>query len=157
MRRNRLLFATWLLLAASAPAYAQFVANFLVTNSGTTAYVINGANNPTLTWNISRAYILQINAPPNHPFRVQTTAGIGGTPFAGCAPQDLVTGLINCTAPAAATTLFYQCQNHPAMNGQIRVNEPAAVPATSRLGISLLIAALLGAGMFLLRQRRQCA
>lgn len=154
MRRNRLLFATWLLLAASAPAYAQLVANFLVTNNGSSAYVINGAQNPTLFWNINRSYSLQINAPPNHPFRVQTAPGIGGPIFGGCAPQDQITGLINCTAPASATTLFYQCQNHGTMNGMIKVADPPTVSATTRLGLSALIALLLGAGLFALGRRR---
>jgi len=157
MRRNRILFGMWLLLSASAPAYSQLIANFLVTNNGTTAFVINGTQNPTLFWSTNRAYSLQINAPPNHPFRVQTTQGIGGTPFAGCAPQDQITGMINCTSPATAMTLFYQCQNHSAMNGVIQVANPPTVPAMGRLAISLLVALVLGAGMFLLRQRRQRA
>ena len=80
---------------------------------------------------------------------------VGGTPFAGCAPQDQITGVINCTAPATATTLFYQCQNHPAMNGTIQVANPPAVPAMGRLAISLLMALVLGAGLFALRQRRR--
>jgi hypothetical protein len=121
-----------LLVSASAPALAQLGANFLVSNNGTTAYVINGAQNPTLSWNVNHSYTLQINAPPNHPFRVQTTTGIGGTAYPGCSPQDQITGLITCTAPATGTTLFYQCQNHPAMHGNIMVNDPPTVSAMGR-------------------------
>ena len=155
MRRKRILFVTWLLVSASAPALAQLGANFLVSNNGTTAYVINGAQNPTLSWNVNHSYTLQINAPPNHPFRVQTTAGIGGTVYPGCSPQDQITGLITCAAPSAATTLFYQCQNHPAMHGNIMVNDPPTVSAMGRLTFTLLVALVLGTGLFFLRQRRQ--
>jgi len=117
--------------------------------------VINGAQNPTLSWNVNHSYTLQINAPPNHPFRVQTTAGIGGTVYPGCSPQDQITGLITCAAPSAATTLFYQCQNHPAMHGNIMVNDPPTVSAMGRLTFTLLVALVLGTGLFFLRQRRQ--
>ena len=98
--------------------------NFYVSNDGTSAYVIDGSNNPTLTLVRGRTYFFTVNA-SGHPFWIQTTG-------AGYVAEDAYdTGVTNngddvggiqftvdLTAP---NTLYYQCQFHSAMVGTINI------------------------------------
>ena len=56
--------------ATTGPLYP-----FSLTNSGSTAYVINGTNNKALTIQASAAYAFLVNF-PSHPFWINTVAGM---------------------------------------------------------------------------------
>eukprot|EP00042_Codosiga_hollandica_P048238 m.537087 g.537087 ORF g.537087 m.537087 type:complete len:109 (-) comp57623_c1_seq4:171-497(-) len=62
---------------------AHTASAFTVTNSGASAYVIDGSNNPVLTVQRGLQYTFSISA-PNHPFWIKTVATIGtGNAYAG--------------------------------------------------------------------------
>ena len=98
--------------------------NYTVTNSGSGAYLINGASNPTLTVIRGLTYTFTVNA-SGHPFWIQTTVGAynastvysNGVTNAGT-QVGTVTWRVAYDAPS---TLYYVCQNHSAMNGTINV------------------------------------
>ena len=106
--------------------------NYTVTNSGSGAYLINGASNPTLTVVRGLTYTFTVNA-SGHPFWFQTTVGAynAGTVYSngvtnGGAQVGTVTWNVAYDAPS---TLYYVCQNHSAMNGTINVINKAPVTA----------------------------
>jgi hypothetical protein len=95
-----------------------------VTNQDSTAYLINGQANPELTLCRGRTYVFAVTAGPSHPFWIKTVQGDG----TGDAYNDGVTG--NGTGSGNVTfvvpqsgpsTLYYNCQNHPAMSNAIHV------------------------------------
>ena len=92
---------------------------------GTSAYEINGFNNPLLTLARGMTYYFNVNA-SNQPFRFTTTSGVytsakdysNGVSNAG---DDI--GLITFTVPLdAPSSLFYVSQNSSLMAGSIQVN-----------------------------------
>jgi hypothetical protein len=99
--------------------------NFLVTNSGSGSYSIDGVTtNPTITLVRGYTYYFTINA-TGHPFYFQTTFGAytpANTYSTGVTNGGVQTGMIQFTVPAGApSTLYYICQFHSAMNGTINV------------------------------------
>lgn len=57
----------------------------------------------------------------NHPFRIQSTQGLTGTPYT-TGQSGSGTSVLYWTVPMdAPTTLYYQCTNHALMNGTINV------------------------------------
>jgi hypothetical protein len=99
--------------------------NFLVVNSGTGSYTIDGAtNNPMITLVRGYTYYFTVNA-SGHPFWFQTTSGAynsGNTYSTGVTNGGDDVGLIAFTVPAGAPgTLYYVCQFHSSMNGMITV------------------------------------
>jgi hypothetical protein len=102
-------------------------ADFLVTSSGTSAYMINGESNPTLNLVKGQTYIFDINA-SGHPFWIQTipgsyssediyNEGINGNGIT----LGTLTWIVSLSAPE---TLYYVCQFHPAMAGVINIIDP---------------------------------
>jgi hypothetical protein len=106
-----------------ATASCHAAGTFTVTNQATTAYVIDGVANPTLTLCRGSTYTFALNA-SGHPFYIKTVQGTG----AGNAYDTGVTGngldsgnVIFTVGSTAPNTLFYDCSLHPAMTGTINI------------------------------------
>jgi hypothetical protein len=109
--------ATW------NPASASYVDNFQVTSSGTSAYIIDGSSNPTLTLVRGQSYFFTVNA-SGHPFWIKTTqtTGTGNAYNTGVTNNGVAVGGISFTvADDAPNTLYYICQFHSAMTGTINI------------------------------------
>lgn len=126
--------AMTLALAPSGPVEAGPTATtFNVTNNGLTSYSIDGNTNPTLNLIRGETYTFQINA-VGHPFWIKTVQSTG----TANAYTDGVTGngtdsgtltfVVPMTAPAL---LYYDCEIHASMTGEIHITNPTPVlPST---------------------------
>jgi len=66
-------------------------------------------------------YAFDNNAGGAHPFRIQSTQGLTGTPYT-TGQTGSGTSVLYWTVPMdAPNTLYYQCTIHAAMAGQINV------------------------------------
>jgi LPXTG-motif cell wall-anchored protein len=139
-----------------------FAANsFNVTNTGTTAYLIDGISNEHLTLNRGQTYTFNINV-TGHPFWIVTATGAANvttnafnTGVTGNGTGQSATGTVTFAVPAAApATLFYQCGNHDPMNGMLTIVTPS-VPAASTFAIVGLALLLAIAAFMMLRRRRE--
>ncbi len=106
------------------------VSTFTVTNSGSSAYLINGDSNPTLNLVRGVTYTFNVNA-ANHPFWIKT-AQVTGTSSAystGVTNNGDDVGTITFAVPLdAPSTLYYICQYHSGMVGTISIsNAPVVV------------------------------
>ena len=99
---------------------------FTVTNNGTGSYSINGTPSLTLTLSRGVTYTFNINA-AGHPFYIQTTGNgynslnvfsSGVSLTSGTRASGVITFQVPQNAP---DTLYYQCEFHPAMYGQINI------------------------------------
>jgi hypothetical protein len=96
-----------------------------VAASGATAYVIDGASNPDLTFCRGSTHSFSINA-PGHPFYIKTVQGPGtdNAYDAGVTGNGTTTGMLVFTVPSdAPATLFYDCSLHAPMTGTIHVRD----------------------------------
>ena len=98
---------------------------FTVTASGSSSYVINGSNNPTLNLLRGFTYTFNVNA-PGHPFWIQTIPG-QRSPVnvysSGITNGGASVGTISFTVPYnAPSILYYVCQFHSSMAGIIRIS-----------------------------------
>ena len=108
-----------------------------VTNSGTSAYTINSASNPTLTLVRGSTYTFNVTA-SGYPFHIQTVNSAyssGDVYTSGVTNPGASVGTITFTVPGGApNTLYYVSQNYAAMRGTINIiNNTAAafnIPAT---------------------------
>jgi hypothetical protein len=106
---------------------------FNVTNSGASAYIINGNSNPTLTLYEGQTYTFNIAA-TGHPFWIKTTpvTGTGNAYNDGVTNNGVANGTITFTVPYnAPSTLYYICQIHGVMQGVINivdVPDPSPTP-----------------------------
>lgn len=92
-----------------------------MTNSGASAYIINGATNPSLTLCKGFTYTFNLSA-SGHPFWIKSVQGTGtGNAFStGITGNGQATGTLVFTVPAGApSTLFYNCEFHGGMTGTI--------------------------------------
>jgi plastocyanin len=99
------------------------IENYNVTNSGASAYTINGASNPTLTLVRGQTYFFTVNA-SGHPFWIKTaaTTGTGDQYNTGVTNNgDDVGGITFTVAAGAPNTLYYICQFHSSMQGTINI------------------------------------
>lgn len=102
---------------------------FKIVNSGASSYSFDiGAvgNNPTLT--LTRGYRYEFNIEASgHPFWIQTTSGsfgysAGNVYNSGVSNNGTATGRMQFIVPHdAPNILFYVCQFHSSMNGQINI------------------------------------
>ena len=98
--------------------------DFFVTNDGSSAYLIDGVSNDTITVERGQTYAININA-TGHPFWIQSVPA----PYdeinvynIGVANNGAEIGNILWTvAQDAPDTLFYACQIHSSMGGTIIV------------------------------------
>lgn len=94
-----------------------------VTNQGTTAYMIDGSANPTLTLCRGEMYVFAINA-TGHPFYIKTVQGNGtGNAYTdGVTGNGTEVGNVTFDVPSSApSTLYYDCAIHAAMTGTIHI------------------------------------
>ena len=85
-------------------------------------YYIDGVLQATLTLSEGQTYVFNWSAATSHPLRFSTTSD--GTHNSG---SEYTTGVVKddsaytttITVAASAPTLYYYCQNHPNMGGQI--------------------------------------
>lgn len=101
--------------------------DFIVTNDGSASYVIDGESNPSITVMRGQTYLFELNA-SGHPFWIQTTRVSGYDATAeyssGVSGNGTDVGQMLWTVPLdAPDTLFYQCQFHASMGGNIIVIE----------------------------------
>ena len=91
------------------------------------AYAIDGEVGKVITLERGKTYAFSLGArvSPNHPFYVGTTAEGGGGDEFRDRPAKETTGTVTFTVPASApSALFYVCDTHIYMGGEIRVSDP---------------------------------
>lgn len=101
------------------------VTTFNVTNNGSGNYLINGSINPTLTLIKGVKYTFNINA-TGHPFWIKSVSGIGTNNQynLGVTNNGTSNGVITFLVPHnLPSTLYYNCQFHISMAGQINITE----------------------------------
>ncbi len=121
---------------ATGPTGAPGGTTFTITNSGSGAYVINGSNNPTLSFIRGHRYVININA-VGHPFWIQTVSGAyssGNVYNTGVLNNGIDSGTIIVELPFNAPALYYVCQNHSVMAGSITVSNLGPTGATGATG-----------------------
>ena len=94
-----------------------------VSNSGMSAYVIDNAQNPTLTFCRGSTYVFSVNA-SGHPFYIKTveSTGTADTFDTGVTGNGADVGNVTFAVPSSAPDpLFYDCSIHAAMSGTIRI------------------------------------
>jgi plastocyanin len=123
-------------LALVVKNIGQGVNTFSVTASGSSAYNINEALDPTLTLYRGQTYTFTVAA-SGHPFHIQTVSGAyaqGSLYTTGITNPGQENGTITFTVPLTApSTLYYVCQYHPAMAGTITIAD--AEPANVNLNL----------------------
>ena len=105
------------------PRTPSLSATYTVTNSGASAYLINGSSNPTLTLYRGFTYTFNVSA-SGHPFWIKTaaTTGTGDAYYSGVTNNGVDVGTITFVVPTDAPgTLYYICQIHGTMVGTINV------------------------------------
>jgi len=115
------------LFGASATAHAGSpVVTFNVSNSGMTAWIINGQTNPPLTLVRGHTYAFNMqNVGASHPFNINTINTPGsnnryndGVTNNGASGNTTLTFVVPANAPAS---LHYNCGNHTNMNAPITI------------------------------------
>jgi hypothetical protein len=156
--RLRVLVLVLVLVVVVVRAMAQTTTNFSVTNNGFVAYDIAGmpGDNPPLTLVQGQTYNFQVNA-SGHPFFISTVAHSPTGPHFtnGVSGDGVQVGTLAFVVPTSnvPTTLFYQCENHSAMSGQINIVAPAPVPATGTIASVVAVILVVGIGLVGLRRR----
>ena len=107
-----------------------------VTNSGSGAYLINGASNPTLSFIRGHRYVINVSA-SGHPFWIQTVSGAyssGNVYNTGVTNNGAQSGTIIFEVPFDAPQLYYVCQHHSSMAGSITVSNLGPTGAQGATG-----------------------
>src|SRR5262245_41668875 len=118
-----------LLLGIVAPA-AQAQIQHTVTNSGLTAYRIDGVLNPALSMVRGETHVFNVSA-IGHPFYIKTAhvTGTGSQYTSGVTGQGVTSGTLTFVVPLdAPSTLYYQCGVHLAMSNTISISGATDVP-----------------------------
>ena len=95
----------------------------MVTNQGSSAYVIDGVSNPTLTLCRGSTYTFAVST-PGHPFYIKTVAssGTGNAYNTGVTANGASSGnVVFVVPPSAPDPLYYVCSLHGSMLGTIRI------------------------------------
>lgn len=103
---------------------AKETENFRVSNSGTSAYVIDYQSNPNLTLVRGNTYIFNLNLSGAYPFYIKTapTTGLTNIYSNGVTNNGAIAGLVTFTVPQnAPNTLYYASATQSNMQGQITV------------------------------------
>ena len=90
--------------------------------NGDNKYFIDGVQQPTLNLSEGNTYIFNWSAATTHPVRFSTTSDGthgGGTEYTIGVVEDDPGYKTTITVAVGAPTLYYYCQNHPNMGGQI--------------------------------------
>lgn len=94
-----------------------------VTNSDSTAYVIDGVSNPDLTLCRGSTYTFAVNS-PGHPFYIKTVQSVGtaNAYSSGVTGNGADSGMVVFVVPAdAPSKLFYNCSIHAPMTGALDI------------------------------------
>jgi hypothetical protein len=108
---------------------AHAATTFTVTNNDSLAYMINGQSNPDLMLVRGQTYVFQVSA-IGHPFWIKSvqSTGTGNAYNNGVTNNGIESGSVTFTVPSnAPSTLFYDCQIHLNMTGQLVITD--ATPA----------------------------
>ena len=116
---------------------------FAVTASGSSAYVFNGFgtdsdSNPTLYLHRGKTYEFAVDA-TGHPFYINSTSGTGtGNAYSdGVTNNGAATGTIKFVVPQdAPSKLYYNCQYHSSMAGEIIIPRAAQIDDLSDVDTS---------------------
>lgn len=109
--------------ASNTVAQTPLVFDFVVTNDGSSAYLVDGVANDTITVIRGESYVFQINA-SGHPFWIQTVSGYDSEEeySVGVTNNGTEVGNIFWTVDQSTpNTLYYACQVHTSMGGTINV------------------------------------
>lgn len=125
----------------SRPSALVSDTTFAVMNNSSTAYRIDGVNNPSLTLYRGQMCTFSVAA-TGHPFYIKTArvTGTGSQYPNGVTGQGVTNGTLTFVVPVAAPDqLFYQCGVHSAMGGTLSIATPLDVaprggPASVWLG-----------------------
>ena len=99
---------------------------FTVTNSGASAYLIDGTSNASITLERGSTYNFNLSV-SGHPFWIKTSAstGTGNAYSTGVTNNGAQSGTLTFVVPSnAPNTLYYICQYHGGMVGTITVTDP---------------------------------
>lgn len=101
-------------------------ATVMVKNNGTTAWVIDTKENPTLTLCRGRTVKFDLSGLDSkiHPFYIKTKDTVGSSDGfdSGVTNQGAIEGTVTFAVPASAPDkLFYQCANHAKMTGILNI------------------------------------
>ena len=94
----------------------------VVNVSGYNKYFIDGVQQPTLTLAEGGTYVFNLSAATGHPVRFSTTSNgthSGGTEYTTGVTKDDGNYLTTIQVADSAPTLYYYCQYHSGMGGQI--------------------------------------
>ena len=112
-----------------APSVLSTQNNNVTASNG--VYVINGSNNPTLSFIRGKLHTINVNS-PGHPFWIQTVPGAYSAANiynTGVTGNGIENGIITINVALDAPTLYYASQYHASMNGTINVsNSPSPTP-----------------------------
>jgi hypothetical protein len=147
-------------LALASPR--AFAADFTVSAPTFSAFVVNGANNPSLNLVRGHTYTFDVNT-PGHPFYIKTAQVTGtgstfdtGVTNNGATGNGTIPTTLTFAVPASApSTLFYQCSVHGAMTGTLSITGTVAVPAGSKLTGAAVGVLLAGLGLVAVGRARR--
>ena len=125
----------WTTLLGVTVNFVVAQTEFQVTNSGASAYLIDGVANPSLVFMRDSTYIFHVNA-PGHPFWIKTvqSTGTGNAYNNGVTGNGVQQGDLVFTVPSdAPDQLYYNCEFHASMTGDITVNTAVSVNGTDPL------------------------
>ena len=139
-----------LLNSASSQAnsnYISAVTRLTVTNSGSTAYLIDQytGNNPSIYVSGGETIAFNLNGITGHPFMIRVSSGgsnydtglthvaNNGTVTTQSSAQGQVAGTLYWKVPfdLIGSTYVYQCSNHAGMVGNIVIQQPASFVAAN--------------------------
>jgi len=115
--------------------------------SGYNKYFIDGVQQPTLVLAENATYVFNWSAATSHPLRFSTTSDGthgGGSEYTTGVVKDDGNYLTTITVAASAPTLYYYCQYHSGMGGQIntpivfRIQTTTGAPTTGNVGTTSL-------------------
>jgi len=107
----------------STTASCHTAGTLTVTNQMMSAYLIDGASNPTLTLCRGSTYTFAVDS-PGHPFYIKTvqSTGTANAYATGVTGNGTAMGNVTFTVPMAAPdTLYYDCSIHAAMTGVLDI------------------------------------
>jgi hypothetical protein len=110
---------------------------YTVTNSGASAYTINGNSNPAISLTRGFTYYFKVNA-NGHPFWIKTSqvTGTGNDYSSGVTNNGTPMGTIIFTVPLdAPSVLYYICQFHGSMVGQFNITDTGPPGAQGTTGV----------------------
>jgi len=123
----------------TGPTGASGGITYTITNNGATSYTINGNTNPTLYLIRGNRYVFNISA-SGHPFRIQTSVNTGGyisgnQYTTGVTNPGTAVGTLTWEVPLnAPSTLYYVCEFHSIMGGQIVITDIGPTGPTGGTG-----------------------